>query len=115
MGFSTLSLSLCLYVYFVLLTKSVFLTYIRFKFYLLARICLVGCSAFDMIRSLFVICVNDGLAAGSGDQHSSINFLHSGSQRSGMLGLRVLFTIPPKKRVKKTNLKLNYDILHFEG
>lgn len=52
-----------------------------------------------MTRSLFVISVNDGLAEGSKDQHSSINFFHSESQRSGIGGLRVLLTIPPSHKV----------------
>lgn len=48
-----------------------------------------------MDRNLLVISVNDGRRSGSGDQHSSISFLHSGSQRSGIVGLSVFFTIPP--------------------
>lgn len=51
-----------------------------------------------MLRSLFVISVNDGLAAGSGDQQSSISFFHSASQRFGIGGLRVLLTIPPAQQ-----------------
>lgn len=52
-------------------------------------------SAADITRNLFVISVNDGRAAGSGDQHCSISFRHSGSQQSGTGGRRVLFIIPP--------------------
>ena len=58
-------------------------------------------SATDMLRSLFVISVNDGLAAGSGDQQSSISFFHSVSQRFGIGGLRVLLTIPPAHQIIK--------------
>lgn len=39
--------------------------------------------------------MNEGRASGSVDQHCSINFLHSGSQRSGTGGRRVFFKIPP--------------------
>lgn len=60
------------------------------------------CNAVDISRSLFVISVNDGLAAGSGDQHTSINFFHSESQRFGIGGLSVLFTIPPSYKFHTT-------------
>lgn len=56
-----------------------------------------------MSRSLFVISVNDGRAAGSADQQSSISFFHSESQRFGMGGLSVLFTIPPKLTKSKAH------------
>lgn len=56
-----------------------------------------------MARSLFVISVNDGLASGSGDQHSSMSFPQSGSQRCGTGGLSVLFTIPPSSTIYKTS------------
>jgi len=49
-----------------------------------------------MDLNLLVISVNDGRLSGSGDQHSSISFLHPESHRSGTGGLRVFFTIPPK-------------------
>lgn len=54
----------------------------------------LGWSNIDMDRRLWVISVNDGLDSGSGDQHSSISFLQSLSQRSGIGGRRVFFTIP---------------------
>ena len=52
-------------------------------------------SAVDMSRSLSVISVNEGRAAGSADQHSSISDFHPESQCFGIAGLNVLFTIPP--------------------
>ena len=67
----------------------------------------LGWSNIDMDRSLFVISVNDGLDSGSGDQHSSISFLHSGSQRSGIGGRRVFFTIPPEITIHQSNKKPN--------
>jgi hypothetical protein len=60
-----------------------------------------------MLRSLFVISVNDGLASGSEAQHSSINFLHPVSQCSGTGGLSVLLTIPPSFR-NSTMCKIFY-------
>ncbi|KAJ4846800.1 hypothetical protein Tsubulata_037757 [Turnera subulata] len=52
--------------------------------HLTARLCLFGWTAMDKARSLFLISVKDGLDSGSKDQHSSINFLHSGSQFAGI-------------------------------
>lgn len=74
------------------------------QFHVLTRV--FGWSACDMTRSLFVISVNDGLASGSGDQHSSISFPHSGSQRCGTGGLSVLFTIPPSSTICKISSNL---------
>jgi len=42
--------------------------------------------------------VKDGRAAGFGAQHCSISLFHSGSQKLGMEGLSVLFTMPPACR-----------------
>lgn len=68
-------------------------------FHLLILLRRFGWSADDMVRSRFVISVNDGLRAGSNDQHSSINLFHSVSQRSGIGGLSVLPTIPPSQEI----------------
>lgn len=74
---------------------SVTYIHVDLKFHLLATLGRFFWSAVDISRSLCVISVNDGRSAGSGDQHSSINFFHSESQRFGIGGLSVLFTIPP--------------------
>lgn len=58
---------------------------------------LVWLAAADIMRNRLVISVKDGLAAGLGAQHCSISVLHSGSQLLGMVGLNVLFTIPPAR------------------
>lgn len=76
------------------------MNYIRFTWEIIHRLTpvyLFGWIAFDITRNLFVISVNEGLASGSCDQHSSINFLHSGSHRSGIGGLSVFVTIPPSR------------------
>ena len=54
-----------------------------------------------MSRSLSVISVNEGRAAGSADQHSSISDFHPESQCFGIAGLNVLFTIPPSRKLRK--------------
>ena len=58
-------------------------------------VCPLDGRALDIDRSRLVTSENEGRAPGSVDQHCSINFLHSGSQRSGTGGLRVSFRIPP--------------------
>lgn len=60
----------------------------------------------DMSLNRSVISVNEGLWEGSWVQQSSISFLHSASQRSGMGGLRVLFTIPPARMSRMSHSKL---------
>lgn len=52
-------------------------------------------AAADIMRNRLAISVKEGLAAGLGAQHCSISFLHSESQWFGIVGLNVLFTIPP--------------------
>lgn len=56
---------------------------------------LVWPAAVDITRNRPAISVKDGLTAGLGAQHCSINLFQSGSQKFGMAGLKVLFTIPP--------------------
>lgn len=84
--------------------KLFFTQTLTVQFHVLTRV--FGWSACDIARSLFVISVNDGLASESGDQHSSISFPHSGSQRCGTGGLSVLFTIPPSSTIHKISSNL---------
>lgn len=56
---------------------------------------LVWLAAAVIMRNRLAISVKDGLAAGLGAQHCSISVLHSESQWSGIVGLNVLFTMPP--------------------
>lgn len=88
--------------FFFFLGVRISVTYMVILVYLFAGECRFFWIAFDIMRSLFVISVNDGLPSGWGHQHSSINFLHSGSQRFGIRGLSVLFTIPPSYKVHNT-------------
>jgi len=61
---------------------------------------LVWLAAADIMRKRLAISVKDGLTAGLGAQHCSISVLHSGSQLLGMVGLNVLFTIPPVRETQ---------------
>lgn len=82
-----------------------------FQTLLLITFCRFFGRAIDISRSLFVTSVNDGRDAGSADQHSSINFFHSESQRFGIGGLSVLFTIPPSKQNNKSQSKFKTEPL----
>jgi len=65
-----------------------------------------------MARKRLAISVNDGRAMGSGAQHCSISNLHSGSQKLGTGGLKVLLTMPPAgERDTETTKKrlVNYE------
>lgn len=52
-------------------------------------------AAADIMRKRLAISVKEGLAIGLGAQHSSISVLHSRSHSLGIVGLNILFTIPP--------------------
>lgn len=66
-----------------------------------------------MARKRLAISVKDGRAVGSGAQHCSISILHSGSQKFGMCGLKVLFTMPPAYMVKRHDIYRHSTSIHL--
>lgn len=74
---------------------------------------LVWPAAVDITRNRPAISVKDGLTAGLGAQHCSISLFHSGSQKLGMLGLNVLFTIPPGQSGK--HLPTYMHLFRYQG
>jgi hypothetical protein len=56
-----------------------------------------------MARNSLAISENNGLSAGSDDQHLSINDRHPGSHQVGMGGRNVLFTMPPAKMTNSSS------------